>query len=338
LPALLVLLGALALTACGGSSGGDSTAATSSPSGSGGSSHSIAYFSPLESNSYAQGFTEGVKAAGAKLGVEVTVFDANGDSGQQASQIQTATSSGDYDGFLITPITPAAIPAITKAKSAGIVSACGFLICGSDPTSAENADPDVVVSQLAVSIPEQMTILAEVVSKACEGTDPCEVVYVPGTLVDPRTSARIEDLEKELKKYPEVVLKSTEQAGEDNVAKAQDAVGNLLAAYPNLDVIACSGDQCAQGAETALQKAGKLGTVKLIGEAGSKIGAERVAAGKWFADSCPELVTTFGEEMTEVLVEALEGKKVPATVPAKCKPPYLTKENAAEFEAQWSGH
>jgi ABC-type sugar transport system substrate-binding protein len=221
-------------------------------------------------------------------------------------------------------------------KAEGITTVCAITICGEDPTAIKNENPQIVASQFVIDIPEQEEFQADAIVKACEGIDPCGVVYIPGTLVDPRTMARIEHLEANLAGDPMVKLLSTEQSGEDNVAKAQDAASNLLAAYPELDVIACSTDQCGLGAETALKKAGKLGQVKLLAATGSEEGVERVASGAWFADAFPEPVVRYAEEATRVLIEALEGKKVPVTIPAKFDPPILYEGNASSFEPDWS--
>ena len=332
----LALVIAIVIAGCGssGDGGAGSTDAASRPATDG--EFAIAYFSPIASNPYIAAFGRGAEGAAEAAGVKLTTYDANGDPGQQAGQIETAAAAGDFDGFLLIPITPAALPALAKAKAAAITSVCAITICGDDPTAIENEDPEIVASQFVIDIPEQEEFQAEAIVKACEGTDPCNVVYIPGTLVDPRTKARIEHLEANLADHPQVKLLSTEQSGEDNVAKAQDAASNLLAAYPDLDVIACSTDQCGLGAETALKKAGKLGQVKLLAATGSEEGVERVAAGAWFADAFPEPVVRYAEEATQALIEALKGKKVPATITAKFEPPVLYEENAHSFQPDWS--
>jgi ABC-type sugar transport system substrate-binding protein len=338
--AAMSLVAALSLAACG-SSGGSSSSSGTTEGGTeagaeSGKSFSLAYFSPIESNPYILAFGKGVEKAAEARGSKVTTYDANGDPGQQASQIQTATSAGNFDGFVLVSITPAALPAVTKAHGEGITTVCAITICGNNPIATENENADVVASQLVINIPEQEELQAEAIVKACEGTNPCNVVYIPGTLVDPRTTARIEHLKEDLAEHSEIKLLSTEQSGEDNVAKAQDAASNLLATYPEMNVLACSSDQCSLGAETALKKAGKVDKVKLVSATGSEQGAEEVADGTWFADAFPETIVTYAEEATNALLDSLEGKEVPTTITAKFQPPVLYKDNASSFEADWS--
>ncbi|MBS1676430.1 MAG: sugar ABC transporter substrate-binding protein [Actinobacteria bacterium] len=336
-----VLVAAIALSACGssGSSSSSSSGSTSASGGGsseGGKSFSIAYFNPLASNPYIGAFTEGVEKAAEEHGANLTVTDANGDPGQQASQIQTSTGTGNYDGFVIIPITPAAVPAITKAHDQGILTVCAINICGNNPVATTNESPDVITSQLYINIPKQEEMLVEATSKACEGLNPCNVVYIPGNPLDSRTSTRTKLLSEGLAKNPSIKLLSDEQSGESNVAKAQDAASNLLATYPEMNVMVCDSDQCAIGAETALKKAGKLGKIQLIGASGSEEGVEAVKSGAWFADAFPEPINQYGEEITTTLIEALEEKKVPAAIEAKSEPPILYKDNVSEFESSWS--
>jgi ribose transport system substrate-binding protein len=343
--ATLVLIAAIALSACG-SSGGDSTgeattsnggsSSTAANSGGGEQSFSIAYFSPLASNAYIAAFGKGLEEAAAELGAEVTVYNANGDPGQQASQIAAATTAGDFDGFVIIPITPAVIPSLTKAHGQGILTVCAINICGKDPVAVKNENPDVVTTQFAISIAEQQEMQVEAIVKACEGIDPCNIVYIPGNTLDPRTSTRIKLLEEGIAEHPSINLLSDEQSGESNVAKAQNAASNLLATYPEMEVMVCDTDQCGLGAETALKGAGKLEKIKLISGGGAEEAIEKVESGAWYADSYPELPGRSAKESTTALVEALEGKTVPATILAKSEPRVLYQDNVSGFEADWS--
>jgi ribose transport system substrate-binding protein len=326
----------VALVAAGCGASGSSGSATKQASDQ--TKHfQIAYFSPIQANSYVQGIDAGIKSTLQKNGASLTVFDANDNPAQQIAQIESATAQHKYNGFIVFPIAPV-VPAVTKAIKSGVKVVCVLTICGQDPTATHNDMPGLLTTQESVSIPQEAQDQAEAVGLACKGVATCQVADIPGLLNSPLTTARVKNFLADVKKYPNVDVVTASQSGNDQVSQSTTVTRNLLVKYPGLDVIACSGDQCAQGAQIALTSDGKLSGVKIIGAEGSTIGVARVSQGTWFADSGPEAPSAAGALVTKALITALNGRKAPSFINGNAGlPKVLLKSNASHFKAQWSG-
>ena len=126
-PAAGFIAAALALAACSSSGGSSSSssssassAATSSSSASG-KTYNVAYLSYAVANDYDKGMLANAQAEAAKSGIKITVFDAANSSNTQYSQLQTAISSGKYQGIITQPIVGTAlVPLVQQAIAAGI--------------------------------------------------------------------------------------------------------------------------------------------------------------------------------------------------------------------------
>src|ERR1700737_2533441 len=79
------------------------TAACGGSAQSSGSSHPvrIALFVLATANAYSAGHIQGATAEAKKLGATLKVFDGGFDATKQYNQLQDATTSGQYDAFLV---------------------------------------------------------------------------------------------------------------------------------------------------------------------------------------------------------------------------------------------
>jgi len=74
----------------------------------------IAYLSFAVANSYDAPMLAAAKAAAAKGGAKITVFDANNDPKAQFSQLQTAATSKQYDAIIVQPIFGTGLISVVK--------------------------------------------------------------------------------------------------------------------------------------------------------------------------------------------------------------------------------
>ena len=80
----------------------------------------LAIFMLKNANEFTLSVSSGAAARGEELGIEVTVFDANGDQAVQINQIETCITQG-YDGLMIEPVTVDGIGSVLElADSQGI--------------------------------------------------------------------------------------------------------------------------------------------------------------------------------------------------------------------------
>lgn len=95
--------------------------------------------------------------------------------------------------------------------------------------------------------------------------------------------------------------------------KSFKATEDVLQAHPDLNGIFASNDPAALGAVAALEKAGKLGQVKIVGFDGMPEGKQAIKAGSIYADPI-QFPERLGRESVQGIVKYLEGEEVPATV------------------------
>ena len=95
--------------------------------------------------------------------------------------------------------------------------------------------------------------------------------------------------------------------------KSFKATEDVMQAHPDLRGIFASNDPAALGAVAALEKAGKLGQVKIVGFDGMPEGKQAIKAGKIYADPI-QFPDRLGRESVQGIVKYLAGDDVPPTV------------------------
>lgn len=95
--------------------------------------------------------------------------------------------------------------------------------------------------------------------------------------------------------------------------KSFKATEDIMQAHPDLNGIFASNDPAALGAVAALEKAGKLSQVKIVGFDGMPEGKQAIKAGKIYADPI-QFPDRLGRESVQGIVKYLAGDDVPETV------------------------
>jgi len=95
--------------------------------------------------------------------------------------------------------------------------------------------------------------------------------------------------------------------------KSFKATEDVMQAHPDLKGIFASNDPAALGAVAALEKAGKLGQVKIVGFDGMPEGKQAIKAGKIYADAI-QFPDRLGRESVQGIVKYLAGDDVPVSV------------------------
>lgn len=343
-PAAGFVAAALALAACSSSGGSSSSsssassAATSSSSASG-KTYNVAYMSYAVANDYDKGMLANAQAVAAKNGIKITVFDAANSSNTQYSQLQTAISSGKYQGIITQPIVGTAlVPLVQQAIAAGIKVVNMDQILGSN---LRTADPQVTgLSGNAVFNPYNGGVTdGKLSAQACEAlkANPCDVGFLYDVKASNLDGAVHAGFLVGLATDPNAKITNT---GQTNFSQAQalTASQNMLTANPNLDVIWGS-DQGAEGAASAVAQAGKQGKVLIVGGGGGSIAIADVKSGVLFGElyNAP---ATEGKVAMQMMAKALTtgqssgGVDVAATFPDNGA---ITKANVDQFTAQYTG-
>lgn len=347
LAGLIVLV--LAAAGCGGDDdgtqpAGEETAADTGTAAEGddGEPIRLAVFLASSANTYWQAELEGAEEAAQAAGnVEITSFDGQFDTNRQKSQLQDALVSQQFDAWFVGPNDGAAlVPEITQALEAGIPVACTLVPCGPD-IRAVDVQIEGMTAFIGVGFFENGQDLGELTLQACEGKDPCKVVWLPGLPSLPLEQAREAGLRSVLEGNDSVQIVAT-QGGGYLAAPALEATQNILQANPDAAVIVSSGDQMIIGAERAVRLAGREGEIALIGNGATTDGVEAISEDRWFG-SAVYLPRTEGRLATELLIQSIREEQVEGVYIDPLEelgaPRIIAQDNVdeVEFEPEFEG-
>jgi len=202
----------------------------------------------------------------------------------------------------------------------------------------DTADPQDASISASIMAPPQRSgeRIGALTLQACEGIDPCDVVYFYGIKGIP--------LDVAIKQGFDAV---TEGSTVNVVAEGEGkylgpdaglaAMQDILVATSDFDVVV-GADQSMQGAEIALMDADMLENVAIIGFGGSTPAFEAVADGRWFADLMGAPGTE-GALAMNAMIEALAGNDIGGidTALELQDEGLVTADNVADFTAEWDG-
>src|SRR4029450_4541554 len=178
--ALAVLAAALTVAACG-SSGDDSTSSSTTKAAANANKPvRIAYLSFAVANSYDAPMLAAAQTVAKDNNSTIKVFDAANDPKKQFAQLQTATSSGDYDAIIVQPIFGTGlITGVQDAIAAGKKVVNMDQILGKD-LSTDQPQVDGLSGNVVFVPTEIGTKLGNLVKQACQESshDPCKIGYL----------------------------------------------------------------------------------------------------------------------------------------------------------------
>ncbi len=281
----VLTLGALSLTACGGSS---------SPSSSGGSDEKIGVLLIVKttSNPFFVSMQDGAKKAAEADGVDLKLAagKADGDEDTQIQAIENAISKGDK-GILITPNGPSVVDALKKAKDAGL-----FVIAlDTPPDPADAADitfatdifnaGELIGKWTAQQLAGKKAVIALIDlfdDKVVSVDYNRDQGFLTGLGIDTADKKKNGD-EAKTGTYTggkggdyEIVGSQASQGAEDG---GRTAMETLLAKNPNVNVVYTINEPAAAGAFEALKSAGKEKDVLIVSVDGGCSGVNNVKSG-----------------------------------------------------------
>ncbi|WP_393082821.1 substrate-binding domain-containing protein [Streptomyces sp. LN704] len=256
----------------------------------------------------------GAQQEAKKLGVHLTVTDAQNDASQQANQLQNFTSSG-LGAIIVNPVdSDAAGPAVRSANKADIP------VIGVD-RGVNKANTAALVASDNI---EGGKLGAKALAEKLGGKG--KIVILQGLAGTSASRERGAGFAEGLKAYPGIKVVAQQPADFDRT-KGLDVMTNLLQAHPDVQGVFAENDEMALGAIKALgSKAGK--SVSVIGFDGTPDGLKAVKNGTLYA-SVAQQPTELGRIAVENALKSAEGKKVEKTVMVPVK--VVTAQNVAGF-------
>lgn len=236
-----------------------------------------------------------------KAGLSITVADAQNDPNRQLSQVENFIEQG-VSIILINPCDSTAIvPAIKAANRAKIPVI----------TVDRGADGGEVVCHIASDNVQGGQMAGEFLAKLIGYKG--KVVELEGI---PGTSAardRGKGFNEVMKKYPNIKIVARQEAGFDR-AKGMTVMENILQAQPEIDGIFCHNDEMALGALRAIDAAGRLSAIKIVGFDATDDAVKSVKDGKMVA-TVAQKPRVMGSMAVETAKQVLDGVKVGAFIP-----------------------
>lgn len=236
-----------------------------------------------------------------KAGLTITVADAQNDPNRQLSQVENFIEQG-VSIILINPCDSTAIvPAIKAANRAKIPVI----------TVDRGADGGEVVCHIASDNVQGGEMAGEFLAKLIGYKG--KVVELEGI---PGTSAardRGEGFNEVMKKYSDIKIIARQEAGFDR-AKGMTVMENILQAQPEIDGIFCHNDEMALGALRAIEAAGRLSAIKIVGFDATDDAVKSVKDGKMVA-TVAQKPRVMGSTAVATAKQVLDGAKVGAFIP-----------------------
>ncbi|MGW8699961.1 ABC transporter permease/substrate-binding protein [Streptomyces eurythermus] len=256
----------------------------------------------------------GAQAEARKLGVDLTVTDAQNDASQQANQLQNFTST-NLDGIIVNPVDSDAAGNSVKAAGKADIPVVAV------DRGVNHASVATLVASDNVAGGE---LAAKTVAEKLGGHG--KIVILQGQAGTSAARERAAGFAKGLKAYPGIRVLAQQPADFDRT-KGLDVMSNLLQAHPDVQGVIAANDEMALGAIKALgSKAGR--SVQVVGFDGTPDGLTAVKDGTLYA-SVAQQPSQLGRIAVDNALKAVRGEKVAPTVKVPVK--VVTKDNVAGF-------
>ncbi len=343
--AVVAVVAAASLAACGSSGSSTSTSASTAASGStttapSGQGKKIAYLAAARGNAYVDAGLKAATAQAAKLGVKLTVFDAQFNPQKQLAQCQDAITK-KYDAIVtIAAVGVALIPCAAQAQAANIPFIATNQPIGTSITSGEPTAKGVTSQILTPLAKVAGEDTAQIVA-ACGNTNPCNVVLLTAAKLIPVQAKAYETALKVASKAHPNIKVPTVDAGADRPGGLK-AMQDALQRIPKPTVVAAPNTQPMEGAAQALTEAGLTPgkDVKLATNGGTSFQIPKVKSGAYYS-TYVQMPATETDLALQYAVQAANGQKPPTwTDPhAPKNVPYeITQSNVnslGDFTPEW---
>jgi len=248
-----------------------------------------------------RGLQEAAESAGFQLLITAGEFDV----ARQKDQIQDFIVQ-KVNAIVVSPCDSKSIgTAIKAANDVGIPVFTADIACLAEGVK--------VVSHVASDNIEGGRIAARAVADAIG--DNGEVAIIDHPEVE-SVIQRVKGFEEEIGKHPniKVVAKLSGHGVKDQAFRTAE---DILQSHPELAAIFGINDDSALGALAAIEKAGKLGKVKIVGFDAVPEAREAIEAGRIYADVIQQPLE-IGQQSIKAVQAYLSGEIVPPTVLVPC--------------------
>ncbi|MGB4008441.1 MAG: D-ribose ABC transporter substrate-binding protein, partial [Bacillota bacterium] len=230
-----------------------------------------------------------------KAGLGITVADAQNDPNRQLSQVENFIQQG-VNIILVNPCDSAAIVSAIKAANRAKIPVI---------TVDRGADGGEVICHIASDNVQGGQMAGEYLAKLIGYKG--KVVEIQGIPGASAARDRGKGFNEVMKKYPNIKIVARQEAGFDR-AKGMTVMENILQAQPDIDGVFCHNDEMALGALRAIEAAGRLSAIKIVGFDATDDAIKAVKDGKLVA-TVAQKPRAMGSMAVTVAKRVLDGAK-----------------------------
>ena len=298
----------------------------------------IAYLSASSANTFLLASVGELQRLADENNIDLVEFDAQFNAELQTTQLQDAIASGQYDGIILVALNgPGLVPDVEAALASGLQVVLFNQIVGDDLSTNEPQVDGIAASVLAPPVVTgeragRLTI------QACEGLDPCRVVYLFGIRGIPLDVAVRQGFDSAVAGHANIEVVAEGEGMYLGPEGGINAIQDILQAQPSFDVVV-GADQSLQGVELVLTDEGKLDGVALIGLGGSSPAIDGVRDGRWFA-TVYYAPASEGRLAMEAMIAALSDGTITGGIDPNATfldEGLVTSANVDQFTAEWDG-
>ncbi len=251
-----------------------------------------------------QDLRAGLKEEADKLGYQLLITTAEMDAARQANQI---------DEFIIQRVDALVVcPCDSRSVGASILQANEVGIPVFTADIASTSPLGKVVSHIASDNKQGGREAARLLAEAIGGNGEVVVLSHPEVT---SVMDRVAGFKEEIARHPEIAIVAELSAGGKR-ERAVRVMEDLLQSHPELDGVFGINDDTALGALAAIEAAGKLEQVQIVGYDATPEAREKIKTGAIYGDVIqnPRLI---GQLTIRTIRDALSGKTVPDVIPVE---------------------
>jgi ribose transport system substrate-binding protein len=299
------------------------------------------------STPYARVTWEASQAEAQRLGGSATMFNPENDAKLQATQMQDAIASGEYQGFVVYPNDGVRLqPLVKEAADKGIK----VVVCDASLASPQDQltlyNLPGVMQTIGFGLTTNCQEFADETIKAVDAKvgkgNPATVAIQPGLTNFPQDVIRTQFLQDAFNKTGYIKSVVMPQ-GEYSTPGGQKSALDFFQANKDVDVIVSYADQMAMGDVTALQQLGLTAgkDVYIVAGGAAKEAMEGIQAGTWFG-SIGNYPAKESQLAVDTIVSSMQGNATPELIeiwkvtgcPPAIDKDYLTAN--PDFKPDWA--
>jgi ABC-type sugar transport system substrate-binding protein len=282
-------------------------------------SYRVAFSQNASNNPWRLAESASMKAEAARLGIQLTLTDANNQQSKQIADIRGLIAQKP-DALFVAPITEQMANVVTDAAKANIPV---FLVDRDvDHNVAKPGEHFVTVIQS--DFVQEGKRAAVQMAKATKGE--AKIIELEGTTGASPAIDRKKGFDEAIKQCSGMRVVVSQDA-DFTRAKGQSVAETLLQSHPDATAIYAHNDEMALGAIAAVKAIGKVPgkDIQVVSIDGEKDGLKAVAAGDLYATV--ECSPRFGPKGFQTMMDYADGKPVPTLIINTDQ--LFTKDNAA---------